>query len=191
MVAQDWLLHIQVSIDDSRPIVFGKKSGVDSCLFLILSGGGRGAAGLVSGPLRGGMNSWSRETQASNTMPSASSKSAPKKKESSAKTEQKSDMKNNESKQLPEKPPSTSPSSSPPPKKKRRASDSGGVESSGSKKKVARAIPLATGDRCTLATEIASGLAGGEFPDGWTVKTYRRAGGETVGKTDRFWFSRK
>lgn len=30
-----------------------------------------------------------------------------------------------------------------------------------------------------------------EFPPGWTVKTYRRAGGETVGKTDRFWFSRK
>ena len=48
---------------------------------------------------------------------------------------------------------------------------------------------LATGDRNTTATEIASGSAGTEFPDGWIVKTYRRNGGETVGKTDRFWFS--
>jgi hypothetical protein len=48
---------------------------------------------------------------------------------------------------------------------------------------------LTTGDRNTSATEIASGSAGSEFPDGWLIKTYRRSGGETIGKTDRFWFS--
>ena len=59
-----------------------------------------------------------------------------------------------------------------------------------SKKKQKRTpLGLATGDRNTTATEIAAGSAGPEFPDGWIVKTYRRSGGETVGKTDRFWFS--
>jgi len=48
---------------------------------------------------------------------------------------------------------------------------------------------LTTGDRNTTATEIATGPAGPDFPDGWMVKTYRRSGGETIGKTDRFWFS--
>ena len=48
---------------------------------------------------------------------------------------------------------------------------------------------LTTGDRNTTATEIAAGPAGPEFPDGWMAKTYRRSGGETIGKTDRFWFS--
>lgn len=188
-MAQDLLLHIQVSNNDSRTFVCRKKSVVDS-YSIFISGGGRGAAGLISGPLRGGMSSWSRETQASNSMSSTSAKLASKKKDTSSKSEQRRDKKSNESKPSPDKTLSTSSSASPP-KKKRRASESGGVEVSGSKKKVARAIPLATGDRCTLATEIASGPAGGEFPDGWTVKTYRRAGGETVGKTDRFWFSRK
>ena len=48
---------------------------------------------------------------------------------------------------------------------------------------------LSTGDRLTTATEISSGPAGSDFPEGWSVKCYRRTGGETVGKTDRFWFS--
>jgi hypothetical protein len=57
------------------------------------------------------------------------------------------------------------------------------------KQKRATTFLLTTGDRNTSATEIASGSAGSEFPDGWLIKTYRRSGGETIGKTDRFWFS--
>ena len=57
------------------------------------------------------------------------------------------------------------------------------------KQKRSSAFVLSTGDRNTTATEIASGAAGSEFPDGWVIKTYRRSGGETIGKTDRFWFS--
>jgi hypothetical protein len=57
------------------------------------------------------------------------------------------------------------------------------------KQKRATTFLLTTGDRNTSATEISSGSAGSEFPDGWLVKTYRRSGGETIGKTDRFWFS--
>lgn len=44
-------------------------------------------------------------------------------------------------------------------------------------------LGLAVGDRNTTATEISSGSAGPEFPDGWMIKTYRRSGGETIGKT--------
>ena len=57
------------------------------------------------------------------------------------------------------------------------------------KQKRATTFLLTTGDRNTSATEIASGSAGSEFPNGWLIKTYRRSGGETIGKTDRFWFS--
>jgi len=57
------------------------------------------------------------------------------------------------------------------------------------KKQKRTTFGLATGDRNTSATEIASGNAGSEFPEGWIIKTYRRSGGETIGKTDRFWFS--
>lgn len=66
------------------------------------------------------------------------------------------------------------------------------VSSSTKKKKKPKRAPafcLATGDRNTSATEVGAGPAGEDFPDGWIVKTYRRAGGETIGKTDRFWFS--
>jgi len=73
-------------------------------------------------------------------------------------------------------------------KKSKRPSAADDVSDS-AKKKRRRTTPLTTGERNTTATEIGSGPAGHEFPDGWTVKTYRRAGGETIGKTDRFWFS--
>lgn len=56
-------------------------------------------------------------------------------------------------------------------------------------KKESKKVCLATGDRITSAIEVSSGPAGPEFPEGWVVKTYRRSGGETIGKTDRFWFS--
>ena len=56
-------------------------------------------------------------------------------------------------------------------------------------KKETKKLCLATGDRMTSATEVSSGPAGPEFPTGWVIKTYRRSGGETIGKTDRFWFS--
>ncbi|KAL7540893.1 hypothetical protein ACHAXR_012595 [Thalassiosira sp. AJA248-18] len=73
--------------------------------------------------------------------------------------------------------------SSPPP------TSSESTEKSKKKKQKRTTFGLATGDRNTTATEIASGTAGDEFPDGWIIKTYRRSGGETIGKTDRFWFS--
>lgn len=169
----------------------GVTSGGGTGLATSYVGGGRGAAGLVSGPLRGGMNSWQqRESQSSSKSSGKSnSKSASKKKPSAAKTallhapkKEKNEVKPSQDK--------SSPASSS--SKKRRASETEEGSDSGSSKKKAKStkhIPLATGDRNTLATEIASGPAGEEFPDGWTVKTYRRAGGETVGKTDRFWFS--
>lgn len=170
----------------------GITSGGGTGLATSYIGGGRGASGLISGPLRGGINSWqqSRETQSSSstTRPaSASSRPSSKKKgkkEPAAKA--KPDEGKDDTKPSPEKSEASSSTS-----KKRRASETDGSDGGSSKKKVARVIPLATGDRNTLATEIASGPAGDEFPEGWTVKTYRRAGGETVGKTDRFWFSRK
>ena len=62
-------------------------------------------------------------------------------------------------------------------------------KSSSSKKQKRSSCLLTTGDRNTTATEIGTGSAGADFPDGWVVKTYRRSGGETIGKTDRFWFS--
>ena len=165
----------------------GVTSGGGTGLATSYIGGGRGAAGLVSGPLRGGMHSWqSRESSVSNgtTSPLAdSSKQANKKekREPIINTKQATNKKKSPEKPLPS-------SSS---KTKRQVSETEGSDAEGGKKKIARVIPLATGDRNTLATEIASGPAGDEFPDGWTVKTYRRAGGETVGKTDRFWFSRE
>ena len=57
------------------------------------------------------------------------------------------------------------------------------------KQKKAPAFILTTGDRNTTALEVASGPADSDFPEGWIMKTYRRSGGETVGKTDKFWFS--
>lgn len=56
---------------------------------------------------------------------------------------------------------------------------------------LARVIPLPIGDPKTSDIEIASGLAGDEFPDGWSVKTYRSCKGESVRRTTQFWFSRK
>ena len=60
---------------------------------------------------------------------------------------------------------------------------------SNKKQKKAPAFILTTGDRNTTALEVASGPADSDFPEGWIMKTYRRSGGETVGKTDKFWFS--
>lgn len=171
----------------------GVTSGGGTGLATSYVGGGRGAAGLVSGPIRGGLNSWqqARDSQSSSgkstskgtSNPAAKKKKTPTITESTAASDKE---KNSDAKPSPDKPSSVSSSS----KKKRRASEIEEGDDSGSKKKAARnVIPLATGDRNTLATEIASGPAGEEMPDGWTVKTYRRNGGETVGKTDRFWFS--
>jgi hypothetical protein len=166
----------------------GITSGGGTGLATSYIGGGRGASGLISGPLRGGINSWqqSRETQLSSTTRPASTSSSKKKGKKEPTAKAKPDEGKDDTKPSPEKSEAGSSTS-----KKRRASETDGSDGGSSKKKVARVIPLATGDRNTLATEIASGPAGDEFPEGWTVKTYRRAGGETVGKTDRFWFSRK
>jgi hypothetical protein len=57
---------------------------------------------------------------------------------------------------------------------------------------VARMIPLPIGDpKKSDFEEIASGLAGDKFPDGWSMKTYRSVKGESVRRITRFWFSRK
>ncbi|KAL3826797.1 hypothetical protein ACHAXA_000623 [Cyclostephanos tholiformis] len=88
--------------------------------------------------------------------------------------------------------PSSAPMDSSPMKEKRNLSDANTTPPSDNKNKKQKrsaAFLLSTGDRNTSATEIASGSAGPEFPDGWLIKTYRRSGGETIGKTDRFWFS--
>ena len=122
-------------------------------------GGGRGASGLVSGPSRSSVGS--RASLMVLAM------------EEDTKT-------------------STSSSDGTTVKKKKRSastSPSSSSSSSKKKKKDVKKLCLATGDRVTSATEVSSGSAGPEFPDGWIVKTYRRSGGETIGKTDRFWFS--
>lgn len=79
-----------------------------------------------------------------------------------------------------------------PSKLKRLPGDGGATSPSDKKSKKQKKGPafiLTTGDRNTTALEVASGSAGSDFPDGWIMKTYRRSGGETVGKTDKFWFS--
>ena len=130
-------------------------------------GGGRGASGLVSGPSRSTVGSRASSTvlameEDSKTTTSASPDSTPAK----AATKKK--------KRPAPSPPSSSSSSSKVKKKD---------------KKETKKLCLATGDRITSATEVSSGPAGPEFPEGWVIKTYRRSGGETIGKTDRFWFS--
>eukprot|EP00804_Cyclotella_cryptica_P003973 CCRYP_013896-RA/>CCRYP_013896-RA protein AED:0.01 eAED:0.01 QI:611/1/1/1/0.5/0.33/3/358/1024 len=167
----------------------GVTSGGGTGLATSYVGGGRGAAGLVSGSLRGG-NQWQqpRETQvpvSTTSAPLVIPKPVVKKaKEHVVQAPVTDNIK--VAPEAPKVPLSTSST-----KKKKRALENEDVESDSSNKKVKRVVPLATGDRNTTATEIASGPAGPDFPDGWTVKTYRRAGGETIGKTDRFWFSRK
>lgn len=127
-------------------------------------GGGRGASGLVSGPSRSSVGS-----RASSTVLAM---------EEDAKTS--ASVSDGTSTKVSSK------------KKKRSASSPPSSSSSSSKKrdkKETKKLCLATGDRITSATEVSSGPAGPEFPSGWVIKTYRRSGGETIGKTDRFWFS--
>lgn len=125
-------------------------------------GGGRGASGLVSGPTRSSVGS-----RASSTVLAM---------EEDAKTSTSS---------------SDGAATKVASKKKKRPASSPSSSSSSKKrdKKETKKLCLATGDRITSATEVSSGPAGPEFPSGWVIKTYRRSGGETIGKTDRFWFS--
>ncbi|KAL7521310.1 hypothetical protein ACHAWX_005984 [Stephanocyclus meneghinianus] len=166
----------------------GVTSGGGTGLATSYVGGGRGAAGLVSGSLRGG-SQWQQPREAqmpvsATPAPFVAPKPAVKKEKEIVVRAQPTDTVTVPAEAAPKITPSSSSS-----KKKKRAIENEDVESDSSNKKVKRAVPLATGDRNTTATEIASGPAGPDFPDGWTVKTYRRAGGETIGKTDRFWFS--
>ena len=131
------------------------------------AGGGRGAASLVSGSIRGSL--WER----SQTAVVNSGKSSPPKGKNSP---------------VPDGVASSNDASSS--SKKRPLSDASTTSEQKSKQtKRVTVAGLSTGDRLTTATEISSGPAGSEFPEGWVVKCYRRTGGETVGKTDRFWFS--
>ena len=155
------------------PGIRGITSGGGTGLATSYVGGGRGAAGLVSGVLRGGVSSVAAVPTNTTIEPKVleSKEVPPKESPVASATDLASSLKKK--------------------KKKRPSSEGGNVScsASDSAKKTKRVIPLATGDRNTSATEIASGSAGDDFPSGWIAKTYRRAGGETVGKTDRFWFS--
>ena len=112
----------------------------------------------MSGPVRGGkgvlINQQSRDLQAAKLSSSSGSKSTVKKKK---KEEPRPKVEPAEKKDSTKSSADSSQPSSSKKKKKRPVTESGGAESDGSKKKAARAIPLATGDRNTLATEIASG----------------------------------
>jgi hypothetical protein len=126
-------------------------------------GGGRGASGLVSGPSKSKIGS-----RASSTV-----------------LTMEDDVKATTS---------TLEGTPKPVKKKKRSASTITTPPSSTKskkkdKKENKNFALATGDRITSATEVSSGPAGPDFPDGWVIKTYRRSGGETIGKTDRFWFS--
>jgi len=142
-------------------------------------GGGRGASGLVSGPSRSSVGS-----RASSTVLAM---------EEDAKTKTNSALSSSDvgggatannkvSSSKKKKRPASSSSSSP-------TTSSSSSKKRGDKKETTKKLCLATGDRITSATEVSSGPAGSEFPPGWVIKTYRRSGGETIGKTDRFWFS--
>jgi hypothetical protein len=127
-------------------------------------GGGRGASGLVSGPSRSTVGSRASSTILAMEEEPKTTASA------SESTPAKPAKKKKRSASI-----STPPSSS----KKIKKKD----------KNESKKLCLATGDRVTSATEVSAGPAGPEFPEGWVIKTYRRSGGETIGKTDRFWFS--
>jgi len=147
------------------PGIAGTTYGGGTGLATAYAGGGRGAASLV--PDKGSL--WER----SQTAIVNSGKSSPPKGKNSP---------------VPDGVASSNDASSS--SKKRPLSDAS--TSSEQKIKQTKRVTVAglsTGDRLTTATEISSGPAGSEFPEGWTVKCYRRTGGETVGKTDRFWFS--
>ncbi|KAL7445897.1 hypothetical protein ACHAXH_008671 [Discostella pseudostelligera] len=197
------------------PGIAGTTYGGGTGLATSYTGGGRGAIGLVSGPSRGG-SMWQTPAgvgsgKNSNTtsvekkplvkeksvipleVPSSTVVAAPTLSRSSSADDRRSPA-----------PCDDAPLSSPPPTLTTSAekrpcptpSDASiGVvvtsrekEKKNKKQKRATCL-LTTGDRNTTATEIASGMAGPEFPAGWVIKTYRRSGGETIGKTDRFWFS--
>mmetsp|Transcript_22104 Transcript_22104/g.48075 ORF Transcript_22104/g.48075 Transcript_22104/m.48075 type:complete len:1157 (+) Transcript_22104:574-4044(+) len=200
------------------PGIAGNTFGGGTGLATSYAGGGRGAVGLVGGPSRGGSNLWQTsngEKRSSSTKERAESvddKVQPKRRLSSTtkdKTEKPEEVTSNKAADSvsvsvltkdvvastqSDAPLPTQPASA---KKKRPATDittsssslKSPIETTAKKQKRASAFSLATGDRNTSASEIASGSAGPEFPDGWIIKTYRRSGGETIGKTDRFWFS--
>ena len=127
-------------------------------------GGGRGASGLVSGPSRSTIGSRTSSTLLAMDEDAKTTASAL---EGTPAKPAKKEKKMSSATTPP-------PSSSPKIKKK---------------KKESKKLCLATGDRITSASEVSSGPAGPDFPEGWVIKTYRRSGGETIGKTDRFWFS--
>ena len=148
------------------PGIAGTTYGGGTGLATAYAGGGRGAASLVSGSIKGSL--WER----SQTAVVNSGKSSPPKGKNSP---------------VPDFVSSNDASSS----KKRPLSDTSTSSEQNQSKHPKRVTVagLSTGDRLTTATEISSGPAGSDFPEGWSVKCYRRTGGETVGKTDRFWFS--
>lgn len=184
------------------PGIAGNTFGGGTGLATSYTGGGRGAMGLVSGPSRGGSMWQTPAGVGSSRSSNASIEKRPLLKEksvippplevtssstavsppviassSSASDDKKSPMRENDAPLLSA--------------EKRPAPSSEITSGSDKKNKKQKRSPclLTTGDRNTTATEIASGSAGPEFPDGWVIKTYRRSGGETIGKTDRFWFS--
>mmetsp|Transcript_9180 Transcript_9180/g.19822 ORF Transcript_9180/g.19822 Transcript_9180/m.19822 type:complete len:784 (+) Transcript_9180:798-3149(+) len=212
------------------PGIAGMTYGGGTGLATSYAGGGRGAVGLVSGPLRGG-NLWQTPAGVGSSGNGASSKSSGCS-EGSKVGERRSSTKDKAI--MPDEVKSKSPASvvadgviptvvGPSSKfqqtskvvptridssTKEKRPTSSNVEATTStktgdastattsttsekkkKKQKRTTFGLATGDRNTSATEIASGNAGSEFPEGWIIKTYRRSGGETIGKTDRFWFS--
>jgi len=146
------------------PGIAGTTYGGGTGLATAYAGGGRGAASLVKGSL------WER----SQTAIVNSGKSSPPKGKNSP---------------VPDSVASSNDASSS--SKKRPLSDTSTSSEQNQSKQPKRVTVagLSTGDRLTTATEISSGPAGSDFPEGWSVKCYRRTGGETVGKTDRFWFS--
>ena len=161
----------------SAPGIEGTTYGGGTGLATSYAGGGKSATCLVSSSSKGG-GLWQIQQPASAGGKSSNNRSSPPK----AVPEE---VKSSKAK-------ASTPSSS----KKRPASDSpvaASAPSSEKKTKIQQKRPttfgMATGDRNTTATEISTGPAGVDFPDGWIAKCYRRNGGETVGKTDRFWFS--
>ena len=162
----------------SAPGIEGTTYGGGTGLATSYAGGGKSATCLVSGSSKGG-GLWQIQQPASAGGKSSNNRSSPPKAVPEEVTSSKAKA--------------SAPSSN---SKKRPASDSpvaASAPSSEKKTKTQQTRPttfgMATGDRNTTATEISSGPAGVDFPDGWIAKCYRRNGGETVGKTDRFWFS--
>jgi len=162
----------------SAPGIEGTTYGGGTGLATSYAGGGKSATCLVSGSSKGG-GLWQIQQPASAGGKSSNNRSSPPKAVPEEVTSSKAKA--------------SAPSSN---SKKRPASDSpvaASAPSSEKKTKTQQKRPttfgMATGDRNTTATEISSGPAGVDFPDGWIAKCYRRNGGETVGKTDRFWFS--